>query len=355
MSKSLGNVLDPFAVIERFGADALRFYLLRDVPFGQDGSVSTASFELRYETELANELGNLASRTHRDAAPLPRRRGAAGGARSGRSPRTSTGLAARVAEHIDRAELTLALDEIWQRVRRLNRYVEEQAPWQLAKDDSAAGELDVVLATLAEGLRCVDRAAVALPAREHRAAARGARCAGALAGDGRARRRARSRASGRSRRCSRRTLPAAAARDRLAHPPRPLRAAGHRARRGRRGGGRAAHAHGRDRRRLLPRGARGGRGLPAGLRGDRAPPERRARLRRRRPRRAARARRARALRGDRRDGPRLLPRRRAAGRSAARLRGADRAGPRDRQAAGDPHARRRGRHARAARLPKRRG
>src|SRR5437899_7379851 len=63
MSKSLGNVLDPFVVIERFGADALRFYLLREVPFGQDGSVSTASFELRYETELANELGNLASRT----------------------------------------------------------------------------------------------------------------------------------------------------------------------------------------------------------------------------------------------------------------------------------------------------
>src|SRR4029077_9456745 len=63
MSKSLGNVLDPFAVIERFGADALRFYVLREVPFGQDGSVSTSSFELRYETELANELGNLASRT----------------------------------------------------------------------------------------------------------------------------------------------------------------------------------------------------------------------------------------------------------------------------------------------------
>ena len=63
MSKSLGNVLDPFAVIERFGADALRFYLLREVPFGQDGSVSSASFEQRYESELANELGNLASRT----------------------------------------------------------------------------------------------------------------------------------------------------------------------------------------------------------------------------------------------------------------------------------------------------
>ena len=56
-------MLDPFAVIERFGADALRFYLLRDVPFGQDGSVSTAAFEQRYASELANDLGNLASRT----------------------------------------------------------------------------------------------------------------------------------------------------------------------------------------------------------------------------------------------------------------------------------------------------
>ena len=63
MSKSLGNVLDPFEVIDRFGADALRFYLFREVSFGQDGSISTAGFEARYETELANEFGNLASRT----------------------------------------------------------------------------------------------------------------------------------------------------------------------------------------------------------------------------------------------------------------------------------------------------
>src|SRR6202012_5933285 len=62
MSKSLGNVLDPFAVIDRFGSDALRFYLMRDVSFGQDGSVSTTGFEQRDESELANEYGNLASR-----------------------------------------------------------------------------------------------------------------------------------------------------------------------------------------------------------------------------------------------------------------------------------------------------
>jgi methionyl-tRNA synthetase len=154
MSKSLGNVLDPFEVIERFGADALRFYVLREVPFGQDGSVSTASFELRYETELANELGNLASRT---LAMIERYR-------AGHVPACELdpvpeqefrGLPDRVASLIDGAQLTLALDEIWQRVRRLNRYVEEQAPWRLAAEPAQSAQLDCALATLAEGLRAV--------------------------------------------------------------------------------------------------------------------------------------------------------------------------------------------------------
>ena len=154
MSKSLGNVLDPFVVIERFGADALRFYLMREVPFGQDGSVSTASFELRYESELANELGNLASRSigmlnrYRDG------RVSAGEMDAGLAADFS-GLRERVEAHIDRAELHLALEEIWQLVRRLNRYVEEQAPWVLAKDEARAGELDRVLRSLAEGIRVV--------------------------------------------------------------------------------------------------------------------------------------------------------------------------------------------------------
>jgi methionyl-tRNA synthetase len=152
MSKSLGNVLDPFAAIERYGADALRFYLLRDVPFGQDGSVSSAAFEQRYESELANELGNLAGRTLAMVARY----------RDGLVPAVApdpaivedfAGLPERVAELIDGVQLTLALDEIWQRVRRLNRYVEEQAPWQLAKDEARAQELDRVLGTLVEGLR----------------------------------------------------------------------------------------------------------------------------------------------------------------------------------------------------------
>jgi methionyl-tRNA synthetase len=152
MSKSLGNVLDPFAVIDRFGSDALRFYLLRDVPFGQDGSVSTTSFELRYETELANDLGNLASRAiamierYRDGVLPP-------GDLDAELAADFEGLTERVREHLDRAELTLALDEIWQRVRRMNRYVEERAPWQLAREEQAAEQLDEVLRSLAEGLR----------------------------------------------------------------------------------------------------------------------------------------------------------------------------------------------------------
>jgi methionyl-tRNA synthetase len=152
MSKSLGNVLDPFTVIERFGADALRFYLLRDVPFGQDGSVSTAAFELRYESELANEFGNLASRTigmlmrYRDGV-VP------AGELDPTLVSAFTMLRERVSAQVDRAELTLALEQIWQMVRRLNRYVEEQAPWVLAKDQARADELDRVLRSLAEGLR----------------------------------------------------------------------------------------------------------------------------------------------------------------------------------------------------------
>ena len=154
MSKSLGNVLDPFEVIERFGSDALRFYLLREAPFGQDGSVSSAGFEQRYESELANELGNLASRTTSMVARYL----------DGRIPEGEidealvadfSGLRERVEGFLDRAELTLALDEIWQRVRRLNRYVEERAPWQLAKEQARAEELARVLRTLAEGLRSV--------------------------------------------------------------------------------------------------------------------------------------------------------------------------------------------------------
>jgi methionyl-tRNA synthetase len=154
MSKSLGNVLDPFEIMDAFGTDALRFYCFREVSFGQDGGVSTATFAERYEAELANDFGNLASRT---LAMIDRYRG-------GVVPDVEVeaelaadfdGLVGEVCALLDRAEVTQALERIWERVRRLNRYVEERAPWQLAKDESRAGELDTTLRSLAEGLRSV--------------------------------------------------------------------------------------------------------------------------------------------------------------------------------------------------------
>jgi methionyl-tRNA synthetase len=154
MSKSLGNVIDPFRVIDLYGVDALRFYLLREVTFGQDGSVSPEGFETRYTTELANEYGNLANRT---LAMISRYRG--GTVPAAEAPAELTGdfedLADRVCECFDRVDVTQALEEIWRRVRRLNQYVQDEAPWQLAKDDSEAARLDSVLYGVAEGLRVV--------------------------------------------------------------------------------------------------------------------------------------------------------------------------------------------------------
>jgi methionyl-tRNA synthetase len=152
MSKSLGNVLDPFAVIERFGADALRFYLFREVSFGQDGSISTAGFEQRYETELANDFGNLASRV---LAMVERYRDGTVPVAQVDAPLAEDfeGVVGRFSELLDRAELSQALDLVWVLVRRLNRYVEETQPWVLAKDEADPERLDEVLYNLVEGLR----------------------------------------------------------------------------------------------------------------------------------------------------------------------------------------------------------
>jgi methionyl-tRNA synthetase len=154
MSKSLGNVIEPFQVAELYGPDALRFYVLREVSFGSDGEVSPEGFETRYTTELANEYGNLASRT---LAMLSRYRdGVVPDARPPDELVTDfEGLAEAVCSRLDQLELTAALNEIWQRIKRLNRYVQDEQPWQLAKDGAQAERLDQVLFSLAEGLRVV--------------------------------------------------------------------------------------------------------------------------------------------------------------------------------------------------------
>src|SRR4051794_20446947 len=152
MSKSLGNVIDPFQVIDVYGVDALRYYLMAAVGFGHDGSVSTAEVESRYDAELRNQYGNLASRTLGMVARY----------RDGLVPSAEVDpdvagefadLAERVCAHFDAVEPTQALGAVWDLIRRLNQYVQDRAPWQLAKDDGAAAELDTVLYTLVEGLR----------------------------------------------------------------------------------------------------------------------------------------------------------------------------------------------------------
>src|SRR5215203_1226159 len=154
MSKSLGNVIEPSQVAEMYGADALRFYVLREVSFGSDGEVSPEGFENRYNTELANEYGNLASRT---LAMISRYR-------DGVVPEAELapalveefeGLKDSVCRLVGAIELTAGLGEIWQRIKRLNRYVQDEQPWQLAKDEANAAQLDQALYSLAEGLRVV--------------------------------------------------------------------------------------------------------------------------------------------------------------------------------------------------------
>ena len=159
ISKSTGNVISPLDLVDVYGADAVRFWAIRSVSFGQDGSVLLDSIRERYERELGNELGNLLSRT---TAMIARYR-------DGNLPVVGSkalaaeldGLGSAVAERLDAWDLTGALEEIWKVVRRLNAYVEESKPWELAKDDARAAALDEVLYNLADGLRCV---AVALAA-----------------------------------------------------------------------------------------------------------------------------------------------------------------------------------------------
>ena len=152
ISKSLGNVIDPLDLIDVFGADPVRFWCARAISFGQDGNASLEGFRERYERELGNDLGNLLSRTtamiarYRDGS-LPEARGSADIAEA------IEAVATGVPRDLDGWDITTALERIWTLVRRLNRYVEEQRPWELAKDESRAADLDGVLYDLADGLR----------------------------------------------------------------------------------------------------------------------------------------------------------------------------------------------------------
>jgi methionyl-tRNA synthetase len=155
ISKSLGNVVDPLDLIDVYGADAVRFWSARAVSFGQDGSVSIESLHERYERELANDLGNLVSRT---TAMISRF--LAGDVAVGATDRSPVralldGLGDELAARLDLYDLTGALERIWEVVRGLNRHVEAQAPWKLAEDVRHREELESTLYDLADGIRVV--------------------------------------------------------------------------------------------------------------------------------------------------------------------------------------------------------
>jgi methionyl-tRNA synthetase len=162
MSKSRGNVVDPNKMVEEFGADAFRYFLLREVPFGQDGDFAQSAMVTRVNSDLANGLGNLLSRTltliertQGGAIPAP---GELGTAEQELQQAAVTLLNEALSRHLEQLEFNRALEAIWQVVQLANQYVDKTAPWALAKDERHAGQLRTVLYTMAETLRCLSLA-----------------------------------------------------------------------------------------------------------------------------------------------------------------------------------------------------
>lgn len=159
MSKSKGNVVDPVILIERYGLDALRYYLLREVPFGSDGIFTPEGFVDRINFDLANDLGNLLNRTvamiekYFDGN-VPSVKGFVT-AFDENLQQMAKNTKESVEEAMENMEFSVALTSIWQFVSRTNKYIDETQPWVLAKDEDRVQELSSVMAHLAESLRQV--------------------------------------------------------------------------------------------------------------------------------------------------------------------------------------------------------
>jgi len=162
MSKSKGNAVTPAQLVERFGVDGYRYYFMRDVVFGQDGSISDEAMVQRFNGDLANDWGNLCSRLFSMVGKycggvVPSYVGdiAADGAEGAVLRDITAGLGARVEDAYDRFDYSGALSAVWELVRAANRYLEESAPWGLAKDPDAADQLGNVLYSALEAVRVI--------------------------------------------------------------------------------------------------------------------------------------------------------------------------------------------------------
>jgi len=159
ISKSKGNIVDPVELSDKYSVDAVRYYLLREIPFGQDGAYTTRAFLSRLNADLANDLGNLVKRT---MAMVTKYTGGAIPAWSGKKENTdeeiiamAEGTLAEVAKNMDDLYIPEALSAIFRLAQRANKYIDENAPWLLVKDEAKKERLNDVLYVLLECIRVV--------------------------------------------------------------------------------------------------------------------------------------------------------------------------------------------------------